>query len=169
MVSQSRQRICQRIPVSRPSIYEFAGGQTAFLELATAHHARCLQDPVLEHPFSHPGHPDHVERLGNYWAEVFGGPPLYTQASDGQTGMLWLHAGMRADDDLGSRFLACFLMAIDDAGLPEDPALRAALRSYMEWATDDVHAYNPKGSTVPAGLAIPRWGWDGLEDDPPTP
>ena len=29
-----------------PSIYEFAGGEPAFLALATAHHERCLQDPV---------------------------------------------------------------------------------------------------------------------------
>lgn len=151
--------------VSRPSIYEFAGGREAFAKLASAHHARCLQDPVLQHPFSHPGHPRHVERLGNYWAEVFGGPPLYSRSSDGQSGMLWLHSGMQADDDLAARFLACFLGAVDDAGLPQDPALRTALRSYMEWATDDVHTYNPKGSTVPPDLPVPHWGWDGPEDD----
>jgi hemoglobin len=48
----------------RPSLYEFAGGEPAFLALATAHHARCLQDPELNHPFSRPGqHPQHVQRL----------------------------------------------------------------------------------------------------------
>jgi hemoglobin len=149
--------------VARPSIYEFAGGQDAFLQLAAAHHERCLQDPVLEHPFSHPGHPQHVERLGNYWGEVFGGPPLYSRASDGQSAMLALHAGMQADDDLGERFLNCFLRAIDDAHLPEDAEFRGALRSYMEWATADVHTYNPRGSVVPGDLVVPRWGWDGLE------
>ncbi len=60
--------------VRQSSVFEFAGGEQAFLALATAHHERCLQDPVLNHPFSHPGHPDHVQRLGSYWAEVFGGP-----------------------------------------------------------------------------------------------
>ncbi len=156
------------MPVSRPSVYEFAGGQEAFSKLAAAHHERCLQDPVLEHPFSHPGHPQHVERLGNYWAEVFGGPPLYSRSSDGQSGMLTLHSGIEADDDLGARFLACFLHAIDDARLPEDPDFRGALRSYMQWATEDVHTYNPKGSIVPTDLAVPRWGWDGLQGDPPA-
>ena len=29
----------------RPTLYEFAGGDDAFLALATAHHARCLADP----------------------------------------------------------------------------------------------------------------------------
>ena len=59
--------------MERVSIYEAAGGELAFLALAAAHHARCLADPVLEHPFSHGVSPDHVERLASYWAEVFGG------------------------------------------------------------------------------------------------
>jgi hemoglobin len=79
--------------MTRPSMYEFAGGQAAFRALATAHHARCLADPVLAHPFSHVGHPQHVERLADYWAEVFGGPPRFSEVSEGQTGMLRLHAG----------------------------------------------------------------------------
>jgi hemoglobin len=155
--------------VARPSMYEFAGGQDAFLRLAAAHHERCLQDPVLQHPFSHPGHPQHVERLGNYWAEVLGGPPLYSEASAGQSGMVYLHSGMEAEAGLGDRFTACFLQAVDDVGLPDDPDFRLALRQYMEWAVGEMQQYNPKGSVVPPGLAIPRWSWDGLEsgDDPP--
>jgi len=144
-------------------MFEFAGGEDAFLALAAAHHERCLQDPVLEHPFSHPGHPHHVQRLANYWAEVFGGPDLYSRVSDGQSGMLLIHAGMGADDDLGDRFVACFVKAADDAHLPDDPEFRRALRDYMEWAVRDVHTYDPKGSTVPANLQIPRWSWDGLQ------
>jgi len=44
-----------------------------------------------------------------------------------------------------------------------DPAFLAlALRSYMEWAVDDVMAYAPSDATVPAHLPMPRWAWDGL-------
>lgn len=148
--------------MARPSIYEFAGGERAFLALAAAHHERCLADPVLNHPFSHPGHPQHVERLGHYWAEVLGGPPRYSDVSDGHSGMLLIHAEAGADDELGERFVACFMQAADDADLPDDPEFRHALRSYMEWAVSEVHSYSPKGSTVPGGLATPRWSWDGL-------
>jgi hemoglobin len=150
------------VAVTRPCVFEFAGGQPAFLALATAHHERCLADPVLQHPFSHGGHPQHIERLGHYWAEVFGGPDLFSQESEGQTGLLGLHAGMEAQDDLGDRFVACFVHAIDDAHLPDDADFRRVLRHYMEWAVRDVHTYNPRGSTVPVGLAVPRWTWDGL-------
>lgn len=54
--------------VMRSTLYEYAGGDAAFLRLARAHHERCLADPELNHPFSHPGqHPHHVERLAAYW------------------------------------------------------------------------------------------------------
>ena len=148
--------------MERPSIYEAAGGEAAFLALATAHHDRCLADPVLNHPFSHPGHPQHIERLAAYWAEVLGGPPTFSTTCNDHTGMLGIHANTDAQEDMGDRFVACFVAAMDDAGLPEDAELRAALRSYMEWATSEVMAYSPRDATVPAGLAMPHWSWEGL-------
>ena len=149
--------------MDRPSIYEFAGGDGAMLALATAHHQRCLDDPVLNHPFSHPGHPQHVRRLADYWAEVFGGPTRYSQEHGSQSWMLGLHSGTGAELDLGDRFVACFVRAADDAGLPTDAEFRAALRQYMEWAVGQVMAVSPHGSEVPAGLQVPRWSWDGLQ------
>jgi hemoglobin len=148
--------------VDRPPIFEAAGGEQAFLALATAHHERCLQDEVLNHPFSHPGHPDHVQRLAWYWAEVLGGPPMFSEACGGQPAMLGLHAHMGAVDDLGGRFAACFAQAIDDIDLPDDPDLRAALQAYMAWATADVMAYDDPAAAVPTAAPMPRWSWDGL-------
>jgi hemoglobin len=155
-------------PVGRPSIFEFAGGREAFLALAAAHHQRCLDDPELSHPFAHGTHPDHVERLADYWAEVFGGPPRYSESCGGQAAMLSIHAGKGAGEDLGLRFTACFMKAADDARLPGDGALRSSLRAYMEWAVDQVLACSPAGSGVPAGVAVPRWSWEGLEKPGPT-
>jgi hemoglobin len=149
--------------VERPSMFEFAGGSSAFLALAKAFHRRCLEDPVLSHPFSHPGNPHHVERLAEYWAEVFGGPPRYSESSGGHSAMLRIHAGQEAEEDLGVRFLACFVQAADEAGLPDDAEFREGLREYMKWAVGDVLSYSPSGSSVPMDLSIPRWGWNGLE------
>ena len=78
--------------------------------------------------------------------------------------MLEIHAGQGAERDLGERFVRCFVQAADDAGLPADPDLRATLRSYMEWAVQEVLAYSPNGSEVPTDLPVPRWSWDGLQD-----
>jgi hemoglobin len=149
--------------VTRETIYEFAGGAPAFRALADAHHQRCLEDPELNHPFSLPGNPEHIQRLADYWAEVFGGPPRYSESFGGHSGMIAIHAGQGATDDLGSRFVACFVQAADDAGLPDDPDLRAALRNYMQWAVGEILYYSPHGMQAEPGLPTPHWSWDGLE------
>ncbi len=149
--------------MARPSIYEFAGGDDAFLALAAAHHERCLQEPEISHAFSHGSNPAHIEHLAFYWAEVFGGPARYSASLGGQSGMLEMHARTGAPDDWGQRFLACFVQAVDDADLSDNPELRSSLRSYMEWATEEVMSYAPAGSKVPKELPVPRWGWNGPE------
>jgi len=149
----------------RPTLFEFAGGETAILALARAHHARCLADPELNHPFSHvDGHPRHIERLAAYWGEVLGRPPSYSEACADESGVLTMHSRNGDMSDLGERFLACFAHALDDTGLSDDPAFRRALVSYMRWAVDNVLTYSPEDAIVPAGIAMPRWDWDGLQE-----
>ncbi len=143
-------------------MYEFAGGGPAFLALTAAFHERCLEDPELNHPFSHHISPHHVDNLAAYWGEVFGGPSSYSRLYGGQSAMLEIHAG-QGGETLGPRFVACFMEALDDAELPSDPDFRDSMRSYIEWATLDVNSYAPAGSVVPSDSAMPRWSWGGLE------
>jgi hemoglobin len=148
---------------TRPTLFEYAGGERAFLALAAAHHARCLADPELNHPFSHPGqHPQHIERLAAYWAEVLGGPPNFSRDCSDQSALQRMHAGNGDITDLGRRFVNCFVGAADDAQLPADAEFREALRAYMEWAVEDVLRYSAEDSVVPGGMAMPHWDWDGL-------
>lgn len=151
----------------RPTLYEFAGGEPAFLALAAAHHARCLADPELNHPFSHADlNPAHVPRLAAYWAEVMGGPATYSGGCGDQSALLRIHAAHGDMSDLGRRFVDCFVAAADDAGLPADAEFRAALRAYMEWAVADVLVYSPADALVPDGVPVPRWSWEGLQTSP---
>ena len=55
------------------------------------------------------------------------------------------------------------MLAADDAGWPDDPEFRAAIRGYIDWAVDTVALSHPHDTDVPAGLPLPRWSWDGLE------
>ena len=148
----------------RPSLYEFAGGDEAFLALARAHHERCVADPLLNHPFSKEDlNPQHVERLAAYWAEVLGGPPRFSEQLSDHSSMLRMHAGNGPGMlELGPLFVECFVAAADDVGLPGDPEFRSALRAYMEWAVADVNEFHDEDATVPDGLGMPRWDWDGL-------
>jgi hemoglobin len=148
--------------MTRPSIYAAAGGAPALLALAADFHARCLVDPVLEHPFSHTSNPEHVQRLADYWGEVLGGPPSYSESYGGHSAMLALHANQGAEDELGQRFVAVFDDAVRAAPLPDDPDLHAALHDYMVWATAEVMEYSPRDARVPPDLPVPRWDWSGL-------
>jgi len=139
-----------------------AGGGDGLLRLATAHHARCLADPELNHPFSHGGHPEHLQRLAAYWGEVLGGPPLFSQTCGTESDVLVMHAGNGDMTDLGRRFVDCFVAAADDAGLPADADFRGALRAYMVWAVDWVNAHPGGAADVPAAASIPHWDWTGL-------
>lgn len=152
----------------RPSIFAFAGGAPALLALAAAHRERCQRDPELNHPFSHPGHPDHVQRLDWYW-EVFGGPPAYSETCGSHSSLVLIHAGQGAQHDLGERFVNCFVQAADDAGLPDDVEFRSCLRASMEWAVREILAYSPHDAVVPTDLAFPHWSWDGLHRGPAAP
>lgn len=147
--------------MTRPSIFDAAGGAPAFAALAAAHHERCLADPELSHAFEHGGKHDHLDRPAAYWAEVFGGPPAYSTRYGGHSAMIDRHAREGIGADWSRRFVDCFASAADDAGLPADPELRAALRSYMEWATAELEPYAPADAVVPARLPMPRWTWTG--------
>ena len=108
-----------------------------------------------------------MERLAAYWAEVMGGPPTYSTSCGDDSFMLQMHAGNGDMTDLGRRFVACFVAAADDAGLPEEPAFRAALAAYMTWAVAEILVLGPPDTIVPEDLKLPRWSWDGLVDRVP--
>jgi hemoglobin len=55
------------------------------------------------------------------------------------------------------------MVAADDAGWPDEPEFRAVIRSYIEWAVDEVALSHPHDCDVPAGLPLPRWSWDGVQ------
>jgi hemoglobin len=143
------------------TIYEAAGGRPAFLALAHAWHARCLADPIVSHAFSHGFHPQHTERLAAYWAEALGGPSEYTDSIGNDYSVVRIHAGNGEHTEMDERAIACFAQALDDAGIPGDPKLRATLNAYFRWATQAMAAYPKSANDVPPGLTLPRWSWDG--------
>ena len=132
------------------SVYDAAGGSAALVRLAAAWHRRCLQDPVVSHAFSHPGlHPQHAERLATYWGEALGGPAGYTDGMGDHSHVLRLHAGNGEHAEMDQRAQQCFALALDDAGVPEDPRLRRTLMDWFAWMTTAMAAYPRSRTTFP--------------------
>ena len=143
------------------SIFEAAGGRNAFTALAHAWHARCLADPIVSHAFSHGFHPQHADRLAAYWAEALGGPPEYSQSMGSQSGVVRMHSGKGDHAEMDERAQDCFAQALDDANIPNDARLRAALKAYFNWAIKAMSAYPGSQRDVPVGLPLGRWSWNG--------
>jgi hemoglobin len=156
------------------TVYEAAGGIGGLRRLAHAWHARVMADEEVSHAFSHGYRPDHSERLAAYWAEALGGPPLYSGRYGDETAVVRIHSGNGAHEEMDRRAIACFDQALADAGLAgaglasaADGRLRQVLHDYFAWATTTTMArYHRSADDVPDGLAIPRWSWDGLQNDP---
>lgn len=143
------------------TIYEAMGGADAVLALAEAWHARCLADPILSHPFEGEIHPQHSERLAAYWAEQLGGPTDYTESMGDYSFVIRFHSGNGPHEQMDGRAIAAFVLALDDAGIPDDPDLRFNLIAWFGWATAMLNHHWPTPEDVPADLPLPSWGWGG--------
>jgi hemoglobin len=145
------------------TIYDAAGGEAGLLRLAQAWHERVLADEVVEHAFSHGFRDDHVERLAAYWAEALGGPPSYSTKYGDETSVVRMHSGNGVHGEMDRRAIACFDQALEDVGVSAAGRLRQALHDYFAWATTTTMArYHESVDDVPAGLAMPKWSWEGL-------
>jgi hemoglobin len=117
---------------------------------------------VVSHAFSHPGlHPQHVERVAAYWGEALGGPAGYTAGIGDHSHVLRLHAGNGEHQEMDRRAQQCFALALDDAGLPDDPRLRRTLTDWFAWMTAAMAAYPRSPDDVPGDLPLPVWSWNG--------
>jgi len=143
-------------------VYDAAGGGEGLLALAHAWHVRCLADPVVSHAFSHGYREDHSERLAAYWAEALGGPTEFTDTMADESHVLRLHSGNGPHEEMDRRALEAFVLALDDAVLPDDLRLRQVLTDYFAWGIQYMGQYHESEDDVPAGLRLPRWSWDGL-------
>ena len=145
------------------TVYEAAGGLDALLRLAHAWHTRVLEDEVVSHAFSHGYHPQHTERLAAYWAEALGGPTTYSDQYGDETSVVRIHSGNGPHEEMDLRAIACFDLALQDAGLDSNERLRRVLHDYFAWATTaTMSRYHDSADDVPHGLHIPKWSWNGL-------
>ena len=144
------------------TVFEAAGGEAGMQRLAQAWHDRAVADEVVGHAFSHGFRDDHVDRIAAYWGEALGGPPVYSFRYGDESEVVRMHSGDGEHAEMDRHAIACFDAAVADVGL--DRALLAGvLHDYFVWATRTTMSAHPDSAEdVPEGMAVPKWGWNGL-------
>jgi hemoglobin len=144
--------------VTPPTLYEWAGGTDAFERLTAAFYKRVRQDELVGPLFANMPE-DHPHNVATWLAEVFGGPPAYTEEHGGYPHMMSKHLGLAIREEQRARWAQLISLAADDAGLPSDPEFRSAFVAYIEWGTRIALANSQPGATPPPKAPVPRWGW----------
>src|SRR4051794_19048294 len=143
---------------SLPTLFEWAGGASAFDSLTEVFYDKVGRDEVVGPLFAHmdPGHPRYVAM---WLGEVFGGPPRYTDERGGYAHMLSQHLGKGITEQQRRRWIDLLLDSADEIGLPADPEFRAAFVGYLEWGTRLALHNSQPGADVVQQAPVPRWGW----------
>jgi hemoglobin len=142
-----------------PTLYEWAGGTVAFRRLIDAFYDRVEADELLSPFFPGGVSEEHRAHVTDWWCEVFGGPPRYTEELGGYENMLAHHRGLGITPQQRFRFASLMSLAADDAGLPDDPEFRSAFMAYVEWGTRLAFGNSQPGAEVAEHAPVPRWGW----------
>jgi hemoglobin len=142
------------------SIYDHAGGHDALRHFIDVFYGSVLVDPLLQ-PLFGAGEPGHVDHLTAFDAESFGGPAEFSRTV-GFARLIDVHRGLRISEDQRRRFVELYLAAADTAGLPDDSAFRATLRSHVEFGSQ-VAVQNSHASTdaeLHPLREVPIWNWE---------
>jgi truncated hemoglobin YjbI len=119
-------------------------------------------DPVLAPAFADtpPGQP---QRLATWLAAALGGPAATGRDGDPRQAV-GLTSGEFAEQQR-ARWVVLITTAADEAGLPADPAFRAAFSSCADWVSRTALALAQTGTDGQPGPP-PRWDWG--PGGPPT-
>jgi hemoglobin len=141
------------------TLYQHAGGDDALHRLEELFYSKALADEVLKTLFPERV-PTHVDHLTWFTAESFGGPDRFT-CNLGFQYIIDVHRHLKITDEQRQRFVALYLEALDEAGLPGDEAFRQAVREHVEfgarvaqqnsWAETDADLHPIR--------EVPQWQW----------
>jgi hemoglobin len=122
-----------------------------------------LADPVLRRLFPERV-PTHVDHLTWFTAESFGGPDRFTSRLGFQF-IIDVHRHLKITDQERDRFVALYLEALDEAGLPEDTAFRQAVREHLEFGAHVAQQNSVAESDAELHpiRSVPRWDWPAPE------
>ncbi len=146
------------------TLYEHAGREQGLHRLEDLFYSKVLADSLLSPLFGR-GRPQHVEHLTWFTAESFGGPERFSSKL-GFRHLIDVHRGLHITEEQRSRFVELYLVALDEAGMPDDEPFRKAVRDHVEFGS--AVAMQNSNATTEDELhplrEVPRWTWAGNRD-----
>jgi hemoglobin len=143
------------------TLYDHAGGEDALHRLEQLFYDKALADPVLREVFTERVS-THVDHLTWFTSESFGGPDRFTREV-GFAHLIDVHRHRKITDEQRDRFIALYLEALDEAGLPDDKPFRAAVREHVEFGSHvaQQNSWAETDSDLHPIRTVPTWRWPG--------
>jgi hemoglobin len=143
------------------TLYDHAGGEDALHRLEQLFYDKALADPVLREVFTERVS-THVDHLTWFTSESFGGPDRFTREV-GFARLIDVHRHRKITDAQRDRFIALYLEALNEAGLPDDKPFRAAVREHVEFGSHvaQQNSWAETDSDLHPIRAVPAWRWPG--------
>lgn len=146
-------------PAREPTLFEWAGGYPALLDMTRIFYGRHVAADPLIGPLFASMSPDHPERVAAWLSEVFGGPKFYSERYGGYARMISQHVGKGIRPEQRARWVALMAQSADEAGLPQDAEFRAAFTAYIEWGSRIALENSQAEALPPPNMPLPRWWW----------
>lgn len=143
------------------TLYEHAGGDQGLHRLEELFYAKALADPVLSELFTE-WVPTHVDHLTWFTAESFGGPDRFTRELGFQY-LIDTHRHLKITDAQRERFVAAYLEALDEAGMPTDAPFRQAVQEHVEFGSHvaQQNSWAETDADLNPLREVPAWTWPG--------
>jgi hemoglobin len=142
-----------------PTLFEWAGGMSAFETLFDKFYDKVLADDILEPVFKHMS-PEHRRHVAHFVAEVLGGPQVYSESEGSHFLMIQKHLSKHLTQEHRKRWVELLLDTADELQLPDDPEFRSAFVAYLEWGTRiAVLNSNTDTNSESPDIPMPKWGW----------
>lgn len=146
-------------PDDAPTMFAWAGGLPALTRMTRRFYEKHIPADDLLAPIFAEMSADHPERVAKWLAEVFGGPPWYSEEYGGYVRMLSQHLNKMLTEEMRVRWVQLLVTAAHEVGLPNDPEFRSAFQAYIEWGTRLAVENSQKESKPPPHMPMPHWGW----------
>jgi hemoglobin len=143
-----------------PTMYEAMGGLPALTRLTKVFYDRVFADPLLAPVFVNFTE-NHRISVAVWLAEVFGGPPTFTEERGGHLHVLRAHHDLAITEEQRGRWVELMVESAREV-FPPDEALMRSFTEYLNWGSTIAREVSQPGQPlVESAGAVPHWSWDG--------